>query len=145
MTQELRNLVHVENIPIRWGDMDALSHVNNTIFFRYMEIARINWLDKMGVHIDSTTEVGPIIMTAACTFLKQLTYPGNLTIKMYLGQPGRSSIMTYYDMCKEGEETLYAEASAKIVWANYALGKSCPLPEEMRKLATPTSTAALSK
>jgi len=42
-----RKLVHVERIPIRWGDMDAMGHVNNTVYFRYMEQARISWFDAL--------------------------------------------------------------------------------------------------
>ena len=45
MTQPRRKLVHTEIIPIRWGDMDAMGHVNNTVYFRYMEQARICWFD----------------------------------------------------------------------------------------------------
>ena len=43
---EDRKLVHVERIPIRWGDMDAMGHVNNTVYFRYMEQARIGWFER---------------------------------------------------------------------------------------------------
>ncbi|MGH8708962.1 MAG: acyl-CoA thioesterase, partial [Burkholderiales bacterium] len=44
---ESRRLAHVERIPIRWGDMDAMGHVNNTTYFRYMEQARISWFDRL--------------------------------------------------------------------------------------------------
>ena len=42
-----RKLVHVERIAVRWGDMDAMGHVNNTVYFRYMEQARISWFDAL--------------------------------------------------------------------------------------------------
>jgi acyl-CoA thioester hydrolase len=41
-----KKLVHVTHIPIRWGDMDAYGHVNNTVYFRYMEQARVEWLES---------------------------------------------------------------------------------------------------
>jgi len=44
---EPHRLAHVERIPIRWGDMDAMGHVNNTVYFRYMEQTRINWFDVL--------------------------------------------------------------------------------------------------
>ncbi|MBM3384043.1 MAG: acyl-CoA thioesterase, partial [Betaproteobacteria bacterium] len=44
---EKRTLAHVERIPIRWGDMDAMGHVNNTVYFRFMEQARISWFDRL--------------------------------------------------------------------------------------------------
>ena len=45
---DIRRLAHVERIPIRWGDMDAMGHVNNTLYFRYLEIARLEWLYAVG-------------------------------------------------------------------------------------------------
>ena len=48
-------------IPIRWGDMDAMGHVNNTLYFRYMEIVRIEWLHKIGGKPDPAGE-GPVIV-----------------------------------------------------------------------------------
>ena len=42
-----RKLAQLEHIPIRWGDMDALGHVNAPIYFRYMEQVRVSWFEKM--------------------------------------------------------------------------------------------------
>jgi len=42
-----RKLVHVESIPVRWGDMDAMGHVNNTVYFRFMEQTRISWFERL--------------------------------------------------------------------------------------------------
>ena len=42
-----RKLIHITKMPIRWGDMDAYGHVNNTIYFRYMEQARVEWIEDM--------------------------------------------------------------------------------------------------
>ena len=38
-----KRLVHSVVVPIRWGDMHAMGHVNNAVYFRYMEIARLDW------------------------------------------------------------------------------------------------------
>ena len=46
---EEKKLVHESIIPVRWGDMDALGHVNNAVYFRYIEQARVNWLDSFFV------------------------------------------------------------------------------------------------
>src|SRR3972149_3944377 len=42
-----RRLAHLERIPIRWGDMEAMGHVNNTVYSRYMEEARISWVKPL--------------------------------------------------------------------------------------------------
>lgn len=40
--------VYTVVMPIRWGDMDAMGHVNNTVYFQYLEQARIEWLRRLG-------------------------------------------------------------------------------------------------
>jgi hypothetical protein len=60
----LRKLVHVERIPIRWGDMDAMGHVNNTVYFRYMEQARIGWFDALVPEEEAWKSTGIVIANA---------------------------------------------------------------------------------
>ena len=129
-----RKLVHTEVLAIRWGDMDAMGHVNNTVYFRYMEQARISWFDTLGLTRTGTAE-GPSIINASCTFLKQLVYPGDVEIRTYVGAAGRSSFETWIEMRPSYDpETIYAEGSAKVVWVDYAKGKSAPMPEKLRNV-----------
>ncbi len=128
-------LVHTTLIPIRWGDMDAMGHVNNTIYFRYAEQARIDWLASLGFLSDRSEQGSPVIVNASCSFLIPFTYPGTVELRMYLGKPGRSSVPSYFEMRLAGGEALYAEGAAKIVWTDAATGKSIPLPDAMRALA----------
>ncbi|MBS1189038.1 MAG: Thioesterase superfamily [Rhodocyclaceae bacterium] len=128
---EDRKLIHVTRIPIRWGDMDAYGHVNNTIYFRYMEQARVEWLEAMDIVVRPRGEA-PVIINASCTFLVPMTYPGTVEVRTYIGELGRSSIPTYVEMRLEGDATLYAEGAAKVVWMDTATGKSVPIPEYVR-------------
>ena len=123
--------VHTTLIPIRWGDMDAYGHVNNTVYFRYMEQARVEWIEAMQVPVRPGGD-GPVIINASCTFLVPMTYPGEVEVKTYVGAMGRSSCQTYVDMCIDG--TVYAEGAAKVVWMNTQTGKSVPLPEHVRAM-----------
>ncbi len=127
MTQHPRRLVHTSVQPIRWGDMDALGHVNNTVYFRYMEQARIEWLFALHADVGAYQGTGPVIVNASCTFLEPLVYPGDVEVRVYLGDLGRSSIGSYYDLLMGGRK--YAEGAAKIVWIDLATGRSAPLPE----------------
>ena len=121
-------------IKVAWGEMDAYGHVNNTVYFRYMEQARISWFDALGLLRLATAE-GPSIINASCTFLKQLVYPGDVEIRTYVGQPGRSSFETWVEMRPSYDpDAIYAEGSAKVVWVDYAKGKSAPLPEKLRSV-----------
>ena len=129
-----RILVYELAIPIRWGDMDAMGHVNNTVSFRYMEQARISWFDDLGLRPDPAGE-GPVIVNAACTFARQLEYPGTVLARQYVCELGRSSIMTYVDMLRTDDPgTIYAHGSAKVVWVDFPRQKSTPMPDAIRAL-----------
>ena len=130
-SQRPKKWVHTSLIAIRWGDMDAYGHVNNTIYFRYMEQARVEYLESLGYSI-RPQGTAPVIINTACTFLQALTYPGRVEVQMYLGAPGRSSIPSYYEIRVEGDSALYASGDAKIVWTDMATGKSVPIPDELR-------------
>ena len=119
--------MHTSRQPIRWGDMDMLGHVNNTVFFRYCEQARIEWTYGLHRGADAYAETGPVIVNASCTFLQPLVYPGEVEVRMYLGEPGRTSVGTFYEILKDGAK--YADGAAKIVWIDLATGRSVPLPE----------------
>lgn len=122
-------LVHVSIQPIRWADMDMLGHVNNTVYFRYMEQARIDWLyatarEHGGGYASGS---GPVIVNASCEFLEPLTFPGECEVRMFLGDVGRSSVGSYYEIWKDGR--MFASGAAKLVWVDLATGRPTPLPE----------------
>ena len=83
-----KKLVHTTRMAIRWGDMDAMGHVNNAVYFRYIEQARIDWLGSIDSSPEPTGD-GPVIINAHCTFLKQLKYPGEIEVMTYVGPAGR--------------------------------------------------------
>jgi acyl-CoA thioester hydrolase len=126
-------LVHVMTMPIRWGDMDAMGHVNNAVYFRYLEQARIDWLSAIGCAPNPDGE-GPVIINAHCTFLRQLTYPGDIEIRTFVGPQGNSSFETRHEIRRvDTPEVLAAEGGAKVVWVNFAQQKSMPLTDELRE------------
>jgi acyl-CoA thioester hydrolase len=129
MPQKPRLLVHTSRQPIRWGDMDVLGHVNNTVFFRYMEQARIEWVYGLHPEGDAYAETGPVIVNTSCTFLLPLVYPGEIEVRMYLAEAGRTSVGSFYEILKDG--TKYGDGAAKMVWIDLASGRSVPLPDRV--------------
>ena len=128
-----RKLVHTTRVAIRWADMDAQGHVNNTLYFRYMERARIEWLTWLDQRCGGFPGQGSVIVNASCTFIAPLTYPGTVEVRMYLDPPGRSSIGTHYELWLA--ETKHAEGSAKLVWIDQRSQRSARLPERVAALA----------
>ncbi len=132
MTTAHRTLQHTAIIPVRWGDMDAYAHVNNTLYFRFCEQARVEWIELLGFPVATAAQLGPVIINAACTFLMPITYPATVRVRLFAGAPGRSSVMTWYEIGVEGDEQVYAEGSAKVVWMDHRTGKSVPIPDTLR-------------
>ena len=129
-----KKLTHEMVIPIRWGDMDAMGHVNNTVYFRYFEVARLEWLQRVGAP-PSPLGTGPVIVNAFCNFIRQVEFPGDLRARHYVTNPGRSSFDTYITLERTDQPgVLCAEGGAKTVWADSATKKSAPLPEWLRQL-----------
>ena len=126
-------LVYETEIPLRWADMDAQRHVNNVMYFRYMEQVRIEWIDAMDVR-NHGGEEGPVVVNAYCSFLRQLRFPGTVLARLSVAQFGRSSVMTFVDLLRTDEpDTVYASGGAKLVWINYERAKSVPLPAPVRE------------
>ena len=127
-------LVHTETMVMRWGDMDAMMHVNNTVYFRYMEQARISWIETWGVGTTAGDPEGPVIANASCQFRRPLRYPGGVEVRVYAGKVGRSSLPTYYEMRRTDDpETIYATGDALFVWFSNTTGKPAVFPEAVRR------------
>ncbi|MDP3083371.1 MAG: acyl-CoA thioesterase [Rubrivivax sp.] len=129
-----KKLTHELVIPIRWGDMDAMGHVNNTVYFRYLEFARLEWLYRIGGPPDPKGS-GPVIVNAFCNFIRQLEFPGDILARHYVTNPGRSSFDTYVTMERTDDPgVVCAEGGSKTVWIDFQAQKSIPLPDRVRQL-----------
>ena len=126
--------VYRKHIPLRWGDLDAMNHLNNTLYFRLMEEARISWFVENDMMMTPDKRDGPILAFASCDFLKPMTYPCITKVTQTVTRLGRSSMDL--DMTIEGDEPeplLYAKGKNVLVWMDYATGKSAPWPERLVK------------
>ena len=134
---ELKKKVHEMIIPIRWGDVDAMGHVNNTTYFRYLETIRIDWLHSIGA-VPQPNGHGPVIVNAFCNFYKQLEYPGDVLIKMYASDPGRTTFETWGTMERTDQPgVIYAAGGATTIWVDFPNQKAVDLPDWMRQVVTP--------
>ncbi|HYR36877.1 MAG TPA: thioesterase family protein [Burkholderiales bacterium] len=127
-----KRLVHVERIAIRWGDMDAMGHVNNTVYFRYMEQARISWFDKLVPEAEAWKSTGIVIANATCNFKRSINYPGMVEVNVLLGAPGGSSVPTFYELKIDGE--IYADGAATVVFIDMRKQKPIRIPQAIREV-----------
>ena len=132
---EKKKLVYEMTMPIRWGDMDPMAHVNNAMYFRFMEVIRLDWMRSLGERLDGRTVEGLIIVNAFCTFQKQFEYPGDILARLYVSDPGRTSFESWTTMTKADEpDAVYASGGSTIVWVDYTKQKSVPLPDRIRAI-----------
>ena len=139
---EHKTLVHEMVMPIRWGDMDAMGHVNNASYFRFFETSRIHWFDTLGC-TPGPDRTGPVIINAFCNFLIQLEYPADILIRHYATNPGRTSFDTYVTMERTDKPgVVHAEGGAKVVWTDFKAQKSVPIPDFIRQMIQPPAGLA---
>jgi acyl-CoA thioester hydrolase len=133
---EAKKLVYEMVVPIRWGDMDAMNHLNNAMYFRYLETVRIEWMNSIGCAPDAAGE-GPVIVNAFCNFYKQLQYPGDVLIKMYVSDPGRTTFETWGTMELVGtQDVICAAGGATTIWVDFPAQKAKALPDWLRQVVS---------
>lgn len=124
-------------MPVRWGDVDRLGHVNNVQFLRYAEDARVTWIDR--VRPDKRQdgqgdEVGDglILADIQCSFIRQLRWPATVEIGARAEKIGRSSMTLLNPVFEVGQDEPVAIARAIVVWFDYRAQKSVAIPEALR-------------
>jgi len=117
---------------IRWGDMDALGHVNNIVYFQYCESARIAYFERLDYErLREHDRQGPGMVAANLNFRRQLTYPGAVDITAHVTSISRKSFSLAYEIHEVATGELAADGSSVCLWVDYARGKALPLPEKL--------------
>ena len=118
-------------IPVRWGDMDADGHVNNTGYFRFMEETRMRWIAGMGI---PTVPPHPVIvlLNAACHYHRPVDYPASIESALHIGRVGTTSVQTHYILRDVEAGATCAEGYATLVWFDPLSKKAVPLPDGIR-------------
>ncbi|WP_283786284.1 acyl-CoA thioesterase [Bermanella sp. WJH001] len=116
-----------------WGDMDAFNHVNNTVYFRYFEDARMAFFEKTGVmpHMEATN-IGPILASTQCQFRAPVSFPDRILIGARIKEISEKRFTMEYGVFSEQHETLAAKGEGMVVYYNYKLNESCEIPDEIR-------------
>jgi len=119
-------------MPVRWGDMDALGHINNIMYFRFFETVRLDWFEKLGNAPLGVADEGLVIVDNHAEYLVPVVYPANLVVRMGAHSPGRSSFVSTYTITVDN--TLTTRGSARIVWIDNRTMKSTPMSDHVKQL-----------
>ncbi|HVU90327.1 MAG TPA: thioesterase family protein [Pirellulales bacterium] len=120
-------------LPVQWGDQDAMQHVNNVVYFRWCESARIEYFGRIGLADRRTAEhVGPILASIKCDFRRQLNFPDTIRIGARIVRIGRTSLTMTHRVESQAQRAIVAEAESTMVVFDYDSGKPHPVPDAMR-------------
>ena len=134
MPEHLENFPVVIELPVVWGEMDAFAHVNNAVYFRYFESARLVYFEKIGyLATAQMTGIGPILASTRCDFKRALTFPDKIFVGSRISELSEDRFTMQYRIVSEKLQKIAAEGEGLIVSFNYREGRKVPIPSEIRK------------
>src|SRR6185369_8078856 len=118
--------------PVQWGDQDAYGHVNNVVYFRWMESARIEYFRRGNWGSVDNGGVGPILASIKCDFRRQLLYPDTLLISGSIVSIGRTSMKMVHRVYSTTLQFVAAEGDSVLVMFDYRAQKPVVVPDDLR-------------
>ena len=124
----------VASLGVRWRDLDAFNHVNNSNFLTYLEEARLQWLQHVRDWFDEASM--PVLAASELQYRRPIPWPASLHIELRCTRLGSSSMTIAHRIVDAGDpDCLYCDGSVVMVWMNPATGKPVPLPPSIRAAA----------
>ena len=128
----LTNFPVTIEVPVAWGEMDAFGHVNNIIYFRYFESARIAYFEKIGfIKFKENIGVGPILSKTSCRFKKALLFPDVVQVGARASDIEEDRFLMHYRVVSRKHNGVAAEGDGMIVCFDYKKNKKTSLPAEI--------------
>ena len=124
----------VVTIPLLWGDHDAFGHVNNLVYLRWCETARVEYLLRVGMWPPlPPAGVGPILASISCNYKRPLTFPDTVYIGASVTRIGNRSFQMQHRVLSKALDAVAAEVDSTIVMLDYGRNETVPVPEHCRK------------
>ena len=134
MRELIGNYPVVIDMPIAWGDMDAFQHVNNTVYFKHFESARISYFEKIDfLEVMNKTGIGPILASTQCVYKIPLTYPDHVTVGAKVDTIEKDRFIMKYAVISHKFKKIAAVGEGVLVTFDYQKNKKALIPDEIRK------------
>ena len=115
---------------IAWGDMDAFGHVNNVMYYRYMESARIWYFDHLDIF---SYDVNTVVASNQCKYLKPIFYPDVLHIGVRVEELRNSAMRMSYALYSTQQNDIVALGEAVVVFVDKVEMKKTLMPQIIRE------------
>jgi len=137
MDQLLSDYPVVIQLPVAWGEMDAFNHVNNIVYFRYFESARIAYFEKLDLMaFMEQTGIGPILASTHCRYKIPLTYPDTIAVGAKVSKLEADRFTMKFAVASQRHQKIAAEGDGVIVSYDYRANKKVPMPAELIRRIT---------
>ena len=118
-------------VALRWRDLDAFNHVNNSNFLTYLEEARIRWFASWdGEWVNDT--MAPLMAAVQLNYRMPIPYPSDVVVELFTDRLGTSSATIGHRIVSEDGATLYCDGHVVVVWIDRASGRPIALPASVR-------------
>jgi acyl-CoA thioester hydrolase len=137
----------VVEIPLAWGEMDAYGHVNNIVYFRYFETARMAYFERLNApDFINRNPLGPILASTSCRFRAPLAFPDRVSVGARVARVDEDRFVMFYAVYSHRLQKTAAEGEGTIVCFDYRENRKALLPEELkRKISELESSVVLVK
>lgn len=130
----LKGFPVIIEFPVAWGEMDAMGHVNNAVYFRYFESAHVVYFDriKMWKFIEETG-IGLILASTQCRFRTPLVYPDVVLVGARASDIGEGGLTMKYVVVSQRLSKIAAEGEGLLVTYDYRNNRKAPMPAEFKR------------
>lgn len=123
------------NLPVQWGEMDAFGHVNNTVYFKYFETARLAYFNAIGVMEDiKKLQLGPILAETHAEFKRALVFPDQIIVGANVLENHEFGFLMQYGVFSEQQQTVSTMGTGRIVMVDYNTGKKVKPPVKLQQM-----------
>ena len=133
MEEVLSACTVVMNIPVAWGEMDAMGHLNNIIYFRYFESVRIDYFRKLDlIGYQQETGIGPILASTECRYKMPLQFPDTVMVGTKILSMEADRFVMGYEVFSTRHKRIAADGEGVIVTYDYRNNKKVNIPDALR-------------
>lgn len=127
---ELESFAVVYEQKVAWGDMDAFGHVNNVVYYRYIESARIEYLNKLNIF---SNKINTVVASSSCKYLKPVFFPDEIRIGVKVVELRNSAFRMEYSLYSQAQNCLVATGDAVVVCVDQIEMKKTAIPETIKQ------------
>jgi len=124
-------------MPVRWRDLDAFNHVNNSTYLSYLEEARLQWMLTVPGH-GMDEHVAPVVAAAHLNYRRPIEWPNDVAIELFVERLGNTSVSIGHRIVAANDaDVLYCDGNVVMVWIDRGSGRAAPLPAAVRRSCSP--------